>query len=106
DLDGRARLAVQLAVAVHVLLEMTVDAVHPLLEVDVAQVHGLLESLGVVRLHRGAGAVEQLPFAVLLQAGAEDPAVAVEAGELRPREPGSELRDVGEELGIGPSASR
>ena len=47
DLDRIARLAVELAVAVAILLEMAVDALHPLVEMHVLQVDGLLELLGI-----------------------------------------------------------
>ena len=42
DLDGVARLAIEFAVTVTILLEVTVNAVHPLLEMDVFQVYRLL----------------------------------------------------------------
>ena len=45
DLDGGARFAVQMAVAVAVLLEVAIDAVHALVQMDVAQVDGLIELL-------------------------------------------------------------
>ena len=43
DLDRVARFAVQLAVAVTVLLEVAVRAVHALFEMDVLEMDGLLE---------------------------------------------------------------
>ena len=46
DLDGVARLAVQLAVAVVVLLEMAIDALHAALEMNVLEVHRLAGALG------------------------------------------------------------
>ena len=48
DFDGIARLAVELAVAVTVLLEVAVDAVHALLQMNVFQMHGLAELVGIV----------------------------------------------------------
>ena len=87
DLDRRPRLAVELAVAVVVLLEVAVDAVHALLEVDVLEVDRLLELRGPRRpppaLHRRAGS----PSGPACRPP-EDPAVAVEVGELGPRELG------------------
>src|SRR6185369_17726233 len=64
DLDGRARLAVELAVAVHVLLEVAVHAVHPLLQVDVLHVDGLLPLVGVDVLDRLARLVEEPALAI------------------------------------------
>ena len=83
DLDGGARFAVELAVAVAVLLEVAVDAVHALVEVDVLQVDGLLELVGIVEGDCLVVLVEQVALAVVLEDGAEDPAVAVVVGELR-----------------------
>ncbi len=111
DLDGRADLALQTIVAVHVLDVVAIDAMHALFHVDVHQVDGhavavrrrglrrsgalavlLADGLGHLdrrhqllgrgRLDRPALAVEHLAVAVLLEDGAEDPAVAVEVGEL------------------------
>src|SRR4029450_5516734 len=98
DLDGVAYFAVELPVAVHVLLEVAVDAVHALLEMDVLQVDGharLAEARALDRRGRVLGSrvahdvvagVEQPALAVVLEDGAEHPAVAVEVGELGERE--------------------
>mgnify|MGYP006863137610 CR=1 FL=1 len=65
DLDRLGVLALEVAVAVVVDLEVTVDAVHPLLEVDVLEVHGLPGALGRAldrRADRGhAGRAARLP---------------------------------------------
>src|SRR6266545_262527 len=96
DIDGGARLAVELAVAVAVLLEVAIDAVHPLLEVDVLQVDRLAELLGVLGRHYLALTVDQVALPVLAEDGPVDPAVAVEVGELRVLELGIEGREVGQ----------
>ena len=109
DLDGGTHLAVQLGVAVRVLDEMAIDAVHALFQVNVEQVdrhssrrfRGLLGRVGAGTLldflgilmaasmvsgvdlaDHVARVVEEIALAVLFEHGAEDPAVAVEIGEL------------------------
>ncbi len=94
-LDGVARLAVELAVAVAVLGEVAVDAVHAFFQMDVLQLHGLLQLLLVGERDDVAVLVEQIAVAVLLEDGAEDPAVAVEVGELRVLQLAVELRRAG-----------
>ena len=102
NLDCGARLVVEDAVAVRVLLEVAVNAVHPLLkmyvfEVDwkprgrrrgrVARVVAVLDRLLELGrrhvLHAVAARVEHVALAVALEDGAEHPAVAVEVCELR-----------------------
>ena len=102
DLHGRPRLAVELAVAVRVLLEVAVGAVHALLEMDVPEVHGLLEAGGVVGRHHLAVGVEHVALAVLLVDGPEHPAVAVKIGELGAGQLRVEVGDVGEEVEVRP----
>ena len=112
NLDGVARLAVELSVAVAVLFEVAVDAVHAAFEMDVLQVHGqparfcirlrasrlrrpLIRRtrVGVVHgrgellrrglLHDVARAVEQIALAIALEHGAEQPSMTVEVREAR-----------------------
>ena len=104
DLDRGPHFAVELGVAVDVLHEVAVDAVHALFQVDVHQVHrrrrrAACRSLAFLVASAApsrpcscsvvtsativAPVVEQVALAVLLEDGAEDPAVAVEVGELR-----------------------
>ena len=102
NLDGGARLVVEDAVAVRVLLEVAVNAVHPLLkmyvfEVDwdargrrrglgrrvVAVLDRLFELGGRNVFHAFAARVEHVALAVALEDCAEHPAVAVEVCELR-----------------------
>ena len=82
DLDRVAGFAVELAVTVAVLLEMAVDALHAFFQVNVLEVDGLLEFVGIIEGDRLVFGVEQRAFAVVLENGAEDPAVAVEVSEL------------------------
>src|SRR5688572_12766251 len=107
DLDRVPRLAVQLAVAVIVLVEMAVDALHAALEVNVLEVNGLAELLRVVVRNDLVVGVEQLAFAIALVDRPENPAVAVEVGELRVLELRVELgsADVLEELDVRPQAT-
>ena len=119
-------------VAVHVLLEVAVDAVHAALGVHVLQVHRLarLRHEATARDRRGvdllaqcwdhagelvllvvgddrAVLVEQVALAVHLEDRAEDPAVAVVVGELRVLELRVDLlRDAGEERTVSPLAAR
>ena len=107
DLHGVPRLAVQLAVAVVVLLEMAIHALHAALEMDVLQVHRLPEFLRVVVRHDLVVRVEQRALAIALVDRAEDPAVAVEIGKLRVLELRVELRraDGLQKLDVRPQAT-
>ena len=107
-LDRRrvARLAVELAVAVHVDVEMAIDALHAVREMDVLEVHRLRELLRIVVRDLVVLEVEQVAFAILLEDGAEDPAVAVVVGELRVLQLRIQLRDSLEEIQIAPQAAR
>ncbi len=78
-----ARLAVKLAVAVDVDFEMAIDALHAAREMDVFQMHRFGEFLRIVVRDLVVVQIEQVAFAILLEDGAEDPAVAVVVGELR-----------------------
>ena len=107
DLDRRPRLAVELAVAVVVLLEVAVHAVHPLLEVDVLQVDGLLELLRVVG---GApacpAASSRLPFRSCLKTARKTqpwPWKSANCVFLSLRVQGG---DVGQEVAVGPQAAQ
>ncbi len=82
DLNGVARFSVEFAVAVAVLLEVAVDAVHSFFQMDVFEVHGLLELVGIVKRDLLVVLIQQVAFAVVLEHRAENPAVAVEVGEL------------------------
>jgi hypothetical protein len=118
DRDRVARLTVQLAVGVHIELEVAVDALHSHLEVDVLEMdrhlrrrRGVgtlhpspqrrrLELRGRHALHRLVVRVEQSALAVLLEDRAKDPAVAVEVGELRvPQLVVQVCRQVAQEVG-------
>ena len=107
DLDGVARFAVELAVAVAVLLEVAVDAVHALFEMDVLEVHRLPELVGIFERDRLVVFVEQVALAIVLEDGAEDPAVAVEVGELGVLQLLVELGRAGflQEIRVGPEAA-
>ena len=54
DLDRRARFVVEIAVAVRVLTEVTIDAVHSLFEMNVVEMNGLLELVRIVRRNQVA----------------------------------------------------
>ena len=83
DFDGVARLAVEIAVAVTVLLEVAVDAVHSFFQMDVSRCTAFSNFVGILTGNGLVSCVEQVAFAVALEDGAENPAVAVEIGELR-----------------------
>ncbi len=118
----------------NILREVAVDAVHPLFQVDVEQVDGdpvpvhrrrgsLAPLLNAILLFQGLGQtdrrhellggrladepslmVEGIPLAILLEDRAEDPAVAVEVGELGFLRFRIELGDPFEEPRVGPEA--
>src|SRR5260370_2281114 len=83
DFDGRARLAVNLPVAVIVLREMAVVALHPFFEMDVGEVNGFAETVGIVECDLLAVLVQPVPLAVVIEHVAEDPAMAAAISELR-----------------------
>src|ERR1051325_7986818 len=93
NLDGVAHFAVELAVAVVVLPEVTIHAMHAFLDVYVFQVDGqaffgrpfdgFFELGGVHVADDVAVGVEEIALAVGLEDVAEYPAVAVEVGKLR-----------------------
>ena len=107
DFDRVAGFAVELAVAVAVLLEVAVDAVHPFFQMDVFEVHRFLELIGIVERDLLVVLVEQVAFAVVLEDGAEDPAMAVEVGKLRVLQLPVEFGRAGflQELGVRPQAA-
>ena len=107
DLDGVARLSVEFAVAVAVLLEVAVDAVHSFFQMDVFEVHRLLELVGIVEWNYLVVLVEQVAFAIVLEDGAEDPAMTVEVGELGVLQLLVELGRAGllQEVRVGPEAA-
>ena len=82
DLDGIARLSIELAVAMAVLFEMAINAVHALLEMNVFEMDSLVEFLRIVERHRLVFAIQQRALAVVLEHRAENPAMAVEVGKL------------------------
>ena len=106
--DGRARLAVELSIAVIVLLEMAIDALHSFFEMDVLQVNGFVEFLWIVGSDDLIVCVEQIALAVPLEHGAEHPAVAVKIGELRFVQLRVEFRTARlcQKFRIGPQAAR
>ncbi len=78
DLHRVSGLTVEFAVAVAVLLEMTIDAVHALFQMDVFQVHRLAKLFGIVERHRLIMIVQQGALAIMLEHSAKDPTVTVE----------------------------
>ena len=83
DFDGGARLTVNFAVAVIVLRKMAVVALHSFFQMDVSEMDGFAEAVGIIERDLLAVFVEPVPFPVVIEDGPEDPAVAVEIGELR-----------------------
>ena len=107
-LDRRrvARLAVELAVAVHVHFEMAIDALHSLREMDVLQVNRLREFLRIVVRDFVVAQIEQIAFAVLLEDRAKHPAVAVIVGKLRVLQLRIQLRHFLEKIQVAPQPAR
>ena len=83
DFNGGAGLSVDFCVAVIVLGEVAVGALHAFFEMDVGEVHGFAEAVGIIEGDLVAVFVEPVAFAVVVEDGAEDPAVTVEIGEFR-----------------------
>ena len=103
---GRARFAVEIAVAVDVREEMAVHALHAFGEVNVLEMHRVLPLLRIVRGDHGVVEVEHVALFVLLENGAENPAVAVVIGELRLLQLRVQLGDFFEELEFTPQPAR
>ena len=95
DLDRGARLVVENARAVAVLLEMTIGAVHAFFEVDILQMHCLVEFSGIVRCNDLAIGVEQIALTVFLINVLKDPSVAVRIGKLHVFQLGVEIGRAG-----------
>src|SRR5580704_16660652 len=83
DFDGGARFTVDFPVAVIVLGKMAVVALHAFFEMDVGEVHGFSEAVGSIETDLFAVLVEPVPFAVVIEDGAKNPAVTMKIGELR-----------------------
>ena len=84
-LDGRrgARFAVKHSVAVHIHVEMAIDALHAVREMHVFQMNRLGKFLRIVVSDDVVVEIEQVAFAIVFEDGAENPAVTVIIGELR-----------------------
>ena len=106
DRRGVARLAIELAVAVHVHFEMAIRALHPFRQMHVLQVDRLREFLRIVVRDFVVAQIEQIAFAIVLEDGAEDPAVAVIIGELRVLELRIQFRNLVEKLLVAPKTFR
>src|ERR1700730_3574679 len=83
DFDSGARLGVDFAVPVIVLREVAIIALHTFFEMEVGKMDGFQETVGVFKGHGISVFVEPIAFAIVIEDGAEDPAVPVEIGELR-----------------------
>ena len=107
-LDGRrgARFPVKQAVAVRVDVEVAVHALHPVREMFVLEMNGLGEFLRIVGRDDVFVAVAQIAFAVVLEDGAENPAVPVIIGELRVRQFRIQLRNFFEKIQVAPKPAR
>src|SRR6185312_9463268 len=105
--DYVSALAIELAIAMAVLLEVAIGALHALFLVDVGEVDGFFEFVFIVPVHDVIVGVEQIAFAIVLVYGAKDPAVAVEVGKLRLVELFVELRRtyLAQEAHIAPFAA-
>src|SRR5438105_12244646 len=95
DLDSIARAAVELAIAVDLLIEVAVGAVHALIHVDVAEVHCLAEFFRIVGGNDLAARIQHVAAASTLEHRPEDTRVTVEAIDLRSLQPGIKFRPAG-----------
>ncbi len=107
DFNCGARFGVNFAGAVIVLGEVAIDALHAFFEMNVREMDGFLEAFGIVKGNRFAVFVEPVPFAVVIVDAAENPAVAMEIGELRGLELRIEFGAAGviEEFFVAPQAA-
>src|SRR5208282_3003689 len=107
NFHGGARFTVNFAVAVIVLGEVTIGALHTFFQMNVGQMHGFLEALRIIEGDGAAVFIQPVPFPVVVVDAAENPAVAVEIGELRGLELRVEFGAAGffEKLGIAPQAA-
>ena len=85
---------------------MAVHALHAFGEVNVLEMHRVLPLLRIVRGDHGVVEVEHVALFVLLENGAENPAVAVVIGELRLLQLRVQLGDFFEELKFAPQPAR
>src|SRR5262249_48114231 len=106
DFDGGAGFGVDFAVAVIVLREVAVGALHAFFKMDVGEMDGLFETIGIIEGYRIAVLVEPIPFSIVIEDGAGNPAVAVEVGEFCGGEFGAEFGAAGllEESVVDPEA--
>ena len=98
--------AVKQAVAVHVRIEVAIDALHPIGQVDILQVDRLGELLRIVVRDDLVVEVEQVALAVFLEHGAEDPAVAVVIGKLGVLQLRVQLGDPLQKIQVAPQPAR
>src|ERR1700693_4897227 len=82
DFDRGARFSVNFAVAMIVLSEMAIGTLQSFFEVDVGKVDGFLETLRIIEGDRNAVFVEPVPFSIVIEDGAKNPAMAMEISEL------------------------
>ena len=101
-----ARLAIELPVAVHIVFEMAIHALHAMRQVHVLQVNGLREFVRIVVRDFVVAQVEQIAFAIVLEDGAKNPAVAVVIGKLGVLQLRIQFRDFVEKLLVAPETAR
>jgi len=82
NFDRGTGFTVDFSVAVIVLREVAIAALHSFFEVDVGEVHGFAETVRIVKGDLPAIFVEPVPFPVVIEDRAKNPAVAVKIGEL------------------------
>src|SRR5687768_16627914 len=107
-LDGGsgAWFAVELAVTMDILTEMTVDTMHPASKVDILQVNRPGKFVRVIGRDRFVIKGQQLSVAVFLENGAKDPAVPVVIGELGVLQLRIQFGYFFQEVQIAPKAAR
>ena len=108
DLDRRARLVVEIAVAVRVLAEVAIDAVHARARMNVVEMHRLAELRRIVRRDDVAVGVEQVSLAIAFEDFAKHPAVTVKVCKLRVAQQRVERRRAGvfQKIEVGPQAAQ
>src|SRR5580698_10115983 len=75
DFDGGTRLAVNFPVAMIILRKVAVVALHSLFQMNVREMHSLAEAVRIIERDLLAVSVQPVSLAVVIEDGAEHPAV-------------------------------
>ena len=102
DRSGVARLAIELAISMDVVEEMAITALHSAGEMNVLQMNRLIKFMRVIVGNGMIVEIEQSSFAIVLEDGAKDPAMAMVISKLGVLKFWIQLRDLGGKVAIAP----